>query len=95
MRNSPSSVVNMDTYTIKVDGKLYQGESTETIAANIGGNGWHVSNHGAINVLRIGGSGEPKQIIGRRNLRSDIERILRWIEIGMIDGRNIEIHKLD
>jgi hypothetical protein len=85
----------MCTYTIHVDGNPYQGEDPEaTYPANIGGGGWHVPNHHALNALRLGKAGEPaKRIVSNRGLQTEMERIIRRITDGKIDCETITIKR--
>lgn len=81
----------MITSTIAVNGAYYQGEDTDSeIAVNLGAGGWHVPNVGTVGALKFGSV--PKQIGGKRNLRSELDRILSRIESGHLDAETIVIH---
>jgi hypothetical protein len=80
----------MHTYTIHIDGLAYQGEAVEEYETNIGADGWHVPNQGALNELVIG-PGAPMQIKGWRNLSSEVARIVRRMSDGRIAPRQIVI----
>lgn len=83
----------MRFYFIHVDGRPYLGEDPDrTIPANVGGEGWQVSNHQAVNELVFGEKGQdPKVITGERGLRSEVDRIVTRITLGALDCKRIEI----
>lgn len=77
---------------IQVNGRYYAGESDEAYPANVGGKGWHVANHGSLNRLNfVDDSGSALRVIGKRNLSSHLDRILRRVGDGKIDAREIVI----
>lgn len=81
----------MITSRIYIDGLAYKGESADkTYKTNIGADGWHIPNQVEINVLIIE-DGEPKEIQGIRNLKSEIERIMKRIQDKQIDVNKITI----
>lgn len=81
----------MLTANIKIDGKGYYGEDLEeTYPADVGGEGWHVANHGALHMLKLA-DGPGKDIEGKRNLQSEIDRIMRRISDGKLEASKIEI----
>lgn len=78
------------TYRITVDGRGYAGESTDVETADPGlANGWS----GADRPQQVNGIqfGEPVDIVGIRNLRSHVERILRRIG----DSQEIVIRRVE
>lgn len=80
------------SYTIRIDGAPYLGESEETERSDYGGEGWHIQNKIERNKLILGDWTEkPKEIIGARNLRSHIDRIITRINEGSILASKIEI----
>ena len=70
----------MNSYTIKVDGLFYAGESDDVEPAGPSsfGGGW--SGHGPANVSGIKFGQEPKICHGRRSLLSALERITNRLE---------------
>mgnify|MGYP001585014379 CR=1 FL=1 len=76
---------------IFVDNLAYKGVDTESLySGNMGGDGWHSGNNHEIEKIIIE-AGEAKQIIGIRNLKSEIERIARRLEHGRIKPGKITI----
>lgn len=85
----------MKIYKIYVDGQAYQGEDPNTTySTNIGGKGWHVSNHGSANVLLFG-EGDPHACFGVRGLMSHMERIAKRIQDGIINPNVITIDVME
>ncbi len=80
----------MQTYAIHIDGLAYQGESVEEYETNVGADGWHVPNQGALNDLLIG-PGEPYRISGPTNLNSHIQRIFKRIRDRRLTAKQIVI----
>jgi hypothetical protein len=78
-------------YTIMVDGKNYSGESADKIPADYSGNGWHTANHNELNVLVFGK--DAKIITGNRGLRSELDKIMRRIEMGALIANEIIIRR--
>lgn len=77
----------MKQYVIYVNQKPYMGEDPEQTYG--GGDCWsNKSFHTKpqdLNILKFGGGGDtPKLIFGIRGLRSEIDRIARRVEDGMI-----------
>lgn len=75
---------------ISVNGMWYQGESNDTYDTNVGGEGWHVPNHHELNELAFGDA-PGKQLIGMRNLKSHIERVMRRINDGQLRATEVRI----
>jgi hypothetical protein len=71
----------------------YMGETEETIEADIGGDGWQVSNHGKLSVLGLGEpwEDEPYVIGGERNLLSHLDKIVRRMRRGLLNPVGINI----
>jgi hypothetical protein len=76
-------------FNISVNGQYYCGESDKTIPANISGNGWNLPNHNELNELLFGKF--PKIINGHRCLRSELDKIIRRAEMGIININEITI----
>lgn len=75
---------------IYIGGKAYEGEDIDkTIPANIGGNGFYNPNQSKINLLKLGD--KPKNIMGLRNLKSEINRIFEHMQQGIIPTQSILI----
>ena len=80
----------MNTYTIHLDDLAYGGEiEDEHDAADVGAGGWHQPNQGSLGRIAVGGA--LKRITGRRNLASELDRILRRMERGEIQPTEIVI----
>lgn len=82
----------MSTYTIKVDGLFYTGESEIVEASKPGAfnGGWSGKGPATVNGLIFGST--PKLIQGRRNLLSVLDRITNRMET--INPNNITIQKV-
>lgn len=84
--------MSINSYTIRVDGAPYLGESKETEKADYGGNGWHIKNKIERNKLILGDlTDRPMEIVGVINLGSHIERILARLQDGTFVASKIEI----
>lgn len=75
---------------IYIGSQGYQGEDIDkTIPAQIGGDGFYNPNQGKINPLKLGN--KPKNIMGFRNLKSEINRIFEHMQQGTIPAQSILI----
>lgn len=75
----------MNTYHIYVDGIGYAGESDESLPAQVPAfrNGWSGAGPATASGVAFG---EPRDIVGLRNLSGHVERVLR-----LCDAERIEI----
>lgn len=91
------TVSNYRVYVQMQDSQVlspYMGETTETVAADIGGSGYgHSANHGEVTVLKFGDVTIDKAhlIGGERNLMSHLDRIMRRIRRGDLKIGKLEI----
>lgn len=81
-------------FQIFIDGKPYQGEDPDRLYTT--GNPWSSNSfhtHRFVtNLLLIGEAGEPvKNIEGRLNLKSEIDKIIRRADDGLIQFEKMEI----
>jgi hypothetical protein len=81
--NAPKSY--LQSFSITVNGRPYLGESSETVAAAPRYSGWTGKSPAKRSRIKLGEflSGPGKAIEGRRNLRSEIERILAEADAGL------------
>jgi hypothetical protein len=84
----------LNTFVIYVNGRPYLGESDESANAMPRHTGWTGKSPGKRTRIKLGElfDGVGRVIVGKRNLRSEIERILAEADAGM-DITKIEIEK--
>ena len=83
---NPTSTGNIRSFRITVNGRPYLGESDETVNADPRWSGWTGKSPAKRSRIKLGEFLENtpgKEIIGRINLRSELDRIMREADSGL------------
>lgn len=81
---------------IRIDGKYYAGEASETYHTDTGTDGWYTLNKCELNKLAFADSiGGAKLITSVRGLKSELERIMTRVYDDVMDFGVIEIVKCE